>query len=1185
MQIKSIFEKDIARPINGVVKADQLDESIIWQELDEFVITRELGLHLRKFLSAYLASLDQPADPVVASRIGVWISGFFGSGKSHFLKILSYLLENRIACDPVTGQAKQALDFFSEKITDAMLIGDIRRIAGVDTDVILFNIDSRADASDGRTALLTTFWRIFNQHNGFCGDALPLAEMERYLARKGRFDTFKEAFSRIYNNAAWEDERDAYILLQDEIVQALAVALEKDAHAAGRWFEQITTQFTLSVENFARRIDEYLNARSARHRLVFLVDEMGQFISDDTHLMLNLQTLVEDLGRICKGRAWVVMTAQEDIDAVIGYLNAAKSNDFSKITGRFNTRLSLSSSNTDEVIQSRLLQKTDPAKAALTTLFVEKGDIIKNQLSFSYDSSTMKHFSASADFVINYPFAPYHFQLLQKIFESIRKAGATGLHLARGERSLLDAFQSAAKTLSENTIGALAPLYDFYPCIESFLDTAVKRSIDQAWENAGLKTPFDVNVLQTLFLIRYVDLIKPNLDNLVTLLIHEVDADRLAIKANIESALQRLEKQCLINRSGDLVFFLTNEEQEVSREIKNTRIEAAADSVLLGDILFDDILKSRTRHRYTPYKRDYSFNRICDGRFWGKELTDDIGLEIISPLNDEYSLFSHPKCNFYSADREGYVVIKLGDDPAVIGDLRLYLQTHRYIQDKSSAAASNTLKAILSNRQGENRDRRLRLVSKLSDMLKNADYYVMGRNISIKAGSAPKAVEDALDYVVQNTFGKFDYLAGIADDPVRELKSVLYADDTVQHQLKLSLEEQPPRDMAEVATYIDLKFRSNQPILLDELADHFSKKPYGWPEFQVVILAARYFMAGYVNLISSGGKLSPREAFSLLSKTSHWKQVSIAGRIKVSQAEIDQARKLAKVLFGTNAPDHQDKLAAFISEGLSEWVRNLEKYQPLADTGNYPGKKEITGILILAGKLIQVPDSYERIRMFGGMEADLQDAADDLHDLDDFYNNQKPAWDRLRAAMAEFKPNRTDLEKNDTAARALKRMDQIVNAAAPYKMVKEADDLILAVEIINKELVAQQREKTQKNIAASIQQVREELDRARADDNLRNQTLYPLQQIRKKIDQDTSIPQIAYAISEAQEAFEKAIGEIEAKSVVTGIEPPRPIKTITPASLVTKTFIESEQDVEAYLETLREALMDALNLNNRIRIK
>ena len=103
MQIKDIFKKDIARPINGVVKADQLDEAIVWQELDEYVVTRELDQHFRKFISAYLAAVDSAQDPVITGRIGVWVSGFFGSGKSHFIKILSYLLGNRNTKSPEKG--------------------------------------------------------------------------------------------------------------------------------------------------------------------------------------------------------------------------------------------------------------------------------------------------------------------------------------------------------------------------------------------------------------------------------------------------------------------------------------------------------------------------------------------------------------------------------------------------------------------------------------------------------------------------------------------------------------------------------------------------------------------------------------------------------------------------------------------------------------------------------------------------------------------------------------------------------------------------------------------------------------------------------------------------------------------------------------------------------------------------
>ena len=270
-------------------------------------------------------------------------------------------------------------------------------------------------------------------------------------------------------------------------------------------------------------------------------------------------------------------------------LEVSTANDFSKIQGRFRTRISLSSSNTDEVIQARLLSKVDEAKDSLEKVFTEKGDIIKHQLSFTSTGMTMKAYRDSGDFIANYPFAPYQFQLVQRIFESIRKAGATGLHLSRGERSMLDAFQSAAQQTADEEIGALVPLHRFYPSIESFLDTSVKRTIDQARDNVSLK-PFDIDILRTLFLIRYVDEMKGNIENLITLTIDQIDADRIAIRKHVEESLQRLEKETLISRNGDVYFFLTNEERDTGREIKNVRLSSGDEAKLLGELIYDDVL-------------------------------------------------------------------------------------------------------------------------------------------------------------------------------------------------------------------------------------------------------------------------------------------------------------------------------------------------------------------------------------------------------------------------------------------------------------------------------------------------------------------------------------------------------------------------------------------------------------------
>lgn len=330
MQIRELFTKPIDRPINGVIKADQLDAESIWQELEEYVVTKQLTEYFRKFFDAYLAAAEQPNDSTITARVGVWVSGFFGSGKSHYIKILSYLLENREAVDPKTGIHKKAADFFDEhKIKDPLLLADIHKAIKGTADVILFNIDAKADAKSDRDAIVQVFLRVFNEKQGLCGDAPHIAEMERYLIAKGAYDTFKSIF-QVKNGNSWEKERDAVDFLRDEVIAALAESMSMTEDSAGRWFDKARDDYRINIEGLAKLVRDYLSTKPADHRIIFLADEVGQFIGDNTQLMLSLQTIVEQLGTLCQGRAWVIVTSQEDIDAAIGEVNKAKTQDFSK---------------------------------------------------------------------------------------------------------------------------------------------------------------------------------------------------------------------------------------------------------------------------------------------------------------------------------------------------------------------------------------------------------------------------------------------------------------------------------------------------------------------------------------------------------------------------------------------------------------------------------------------------------------------------------------------------------------------------------------------------------------------------------------------------------------------------------------------------------------------------------------
>ncbi|MFO0108270.1 MAG: BREX system P-loop protein BrxC, partial [Burkholderiales bacterium] len=290
MQIKDLFVKPINRPINGVIKADQRDEESIWQELDEYVATKQVTEYLRKFFDAYLATAANPNDAAVTSRMGVWVSGFFGSGKSHFIKILSYLLGNIEARNALSQGSQKAVQFFESKIKDPMLLGDIRRAVAGDTDVILFNIDSKADAKNDRDAILQVFLRVFNEMQGLSGDAPHVADMERHLIGKGVFDTFKQAFQTA-SGSTWEAERDAVDFMRDEVIAGLGQALGMSPESAGQWFDKARDSYKINIESFADLVNQYLQTKSASHRVVFLVDEVGQFIGQNTQLMLNLQTI------------------------------------------------------------------------------------------------------------------------------------------------------------------------------------------------------------------------------------------------------------------------------------------------------------------------------------------------------------------------------------------------------------------------------------------------------------------------------------------------------------------------------------------------------------------------------------------------------------------------------------------------------------------------------------------------------------------------------------------------------------------------------------------------------------------------------------------------------------------------------------------------------------------------------
>lgn len=1220
MLVNELFNKDINRPINGVVKADQTENDTVFVELDEYVITSELDRHFNHFFEAYMPSVRDPKAKATSGKLGMWISGFFGSGKSHFIKILSYLLQNVEASNG--GDSKSATDFFRDKITDAFLIGEIDTAVTKDTTVILFNIDSRANTDDKEDAILKVFLKVFNEQCGFSGDHPHIAHLERDLEERGLYQNFKVEFAAL-TGSDWLTERDAYDFFRDDMAQALAKVTNQSEESTRAWAEQLENNFPLDIANFCKWVKEYLDVDQNR-RIVFFVDEVGQFIGSNTQMMLKLQTITENLGTICEGRAWVVVTSQEDIDSVLGDMQGSKSHDFSKIQGRFE-RISLSSSNTNEVIEKRLLEKSADAREKLAELYDQKGDILKNQLSF--DQTTTAELSNYKDvhsFVQSYPFIPYHYILVQKVFESIRKAGATGLHLSRGERSLLDAFQNAAKQVKDQELGVLIPLYYFYPAIESFLDTSVKKDIDQAAAKDSISL-FSVNVLKALFLIRYVDAIKSTLDNLVTLCITKVDDDKLALRKQIEDSLNVLEQNLLIARQGDEYIFLTNEEKEIEAEIQHTDIEASDETNELSNIIFDEVLRRNSAYRYPVNNQDFPVSRFCNGIPKDGSSLNDLVLKFISEADGNYDEYSDAVCMNQSSEGDGCIIVKLPENAYTFKELRTYIRTAKFLRMASSNRPEQT--RLLSDKAAENHTRRKRIVTEIEGLIKEAKIFALGSESNPKGSSLQAILDDVYKYVIENSFSKLKLLKPyIGDSITQEIQSVLVADDANQIGLDLNDEGANPQARMEVEGHISLCDDYGRPVTAEDVVQKFSRRPYGWKDEEIVLVLARLALSNKVTFESRQQAVPLRSVYDHLTQIRKRSDLRIRKVKQQSEANLKVAAKLYRDVFSSNAPDSEKELFNQAMERFGRWKISLKDFSSRASTGHFPGKKEIENGLLITSKLLEMKTSFSFIELFIESKNDLLDFEEDLQDLENFYQSQFQTWQKLSAALNQrFERNRKALDKDASAATALVKLEGIYSKDRPYREIRDVEPLIEQVNKVNQKLIDDKREHAKMRLDVRIDRVKAQLEEADVSQSLSNEALSPLQKSKKRIDDQDSLSDINQEIADAAELEEEAYdlinvfikkqaaeaqkaaqeaenqkkqqAEKEGKKYEIPKTPERAVAepkvkavtTIAPSVIFDRLgmsgFIETEEQVEQYLSALRDQLTTAISQNHKIRIK
>ena len=953
MLMKEMFEKEIDRDIQGVIIVGQSEAENVAQELDEYVVTKELQKHFADFFSAYKKGIVG-----TTPKMGVWISGFFGSGKSHFLKILSYLLANKSVGD------KKAIDYFADdsltegkpKIVDRIVLADMKLAADTDTDVVLFNIDSKSDSNSkqNKDAIVNVFLKVFNEMQGFCGAMPFLADLERKLTEEGQYNEFKQKFEEVYGEA-WEDSRQDFDFIQDDVVEVLTGMDFMSEAAARNWCEKAAEPYQISIEDFAKRVKAYIDRKGNNHHVVFLVDEIGQYIGEDSKLMLNLQTVTEELGKECMGKAWVIVTSQQDIDSV----TKVKGNDFSKIQGRFDTRLSLSSANVDEVIKKRILEKKETPAQTLRLLYGQKATIIKNLITFN-DGVEKKLYADENDFACVYPFVPYQFNLLASVLTSIRTHGASGKHLSEGERSMLAMFKESAMEYKECEVGTIIPFHAFYDALENFLDHSHRGVIIRAYENDMINPEhkekvFTVDVLKVLFMIKYVDkVVVANIDNITSLMAEGIDDDRIALKGKVEDALKVLMRQNLVQKNGDIYVFLTDEEQEINREIESQSVEMAEIINKVSEMIYEDIFTDK-KYKYPAFNGRYSFhfNQIVDDRPYKPTQNFDVGVRILTPASD----YGTDETTLRMVSGQGReVLVVLPDDRAFMDEIQRYLKIEKYLRLNTSSALSK-YENIKEAKRLEMRERNANAKLFLTESLKDAVIYVNGDRAQINVKEVSARINEALGRLVKTVYHKLNYIdAAMGENEIRKLLKT-------SNQITLNLEggtEPNIHALDDVLQYVAGNSRMHVKTSMKSIKDRFMKAPYGFVEDDVQWLVAKLFKRGELSFFVNGASVTMmnkdvEEIINYITKKAFVEKLMMEERVRVQDKDKKVVRDVLKELFHTSSPsDDEDAVMNYFISFANKLITELRVMKKDYDRAKYPGLKVIEEGIRIMSDIVQI---------------------------------------------------------------------------------------------------------------------------------------------------------------------------------------------------------------------------------------
>lgn len=839
MKLKDLYSKPINRAVNPAVSATKFDPETERIEIQEYVFTDEIINGLFRILDAI--KNNKPYD-----HVGIWIDGYYGSGKSHFLKYLDYCITPSTREDAVSRllDAVKAIDPLDEKHNLSFDYDELLSIANwlkrATIDTCIFNLETSYDNStDKKKAFLHVFWNEFNGKRGFNKFNITLAQnLEKPLAEKGVFEAFKERIAE--EGGDWNDPGMAADLIDNELDWVLDIAKElAPTLSVDSIRERIIKRDTnMSIDRFGMELASYLKDKGDDYRLILLADEVSQFINKERDRYLNLQEIITKLSEACDNKVWVACTAQQDLSEIMDDCHIAEEKDKEgKIKGRFEVKVSLKGTQPEVITQKRILDKKEEVKPELAALYnkYKAGFDLQFKLPTSYSS-----YESQDDFVDYYPFVPYQFKLIMQVFNSFLNLGYVAKEVKGNERSIIKVIHSTAKTNANAELGKFISFDELYNnMFEEGLQARGQKAVDNALRMARTyqtdrpeRTRLAVRVANVLFMICNISqtdqLVFPaTLDNVTSLLINDMETPRLNIKNEVEKVIEFLCDNNIIRReqgkngAPETYAFYSEEEMKVAQLIQSQVVDNNTQAEQLKEIFNRYITALRNKEQYKT--RSFSVGLTIKQRTF---LSNNPDVQVEFVMDADYETAEQLALQNSNVNRMVYYVgPQYRDNKRLYNAFYWYCQANRYMATPVTSEDNKKTRDEFEKRANELYDG---IIRKEFEKILDTCPIISGLSVIDEAELGQKRGNDRYRVAMDKHLSGIYTKANLVDYPSMPR--------TTEQLKKAILRNVNPGDYDgmnavltdaehEVEIYLNKQFAE---VNVSDVLAKFAKAPYGW---------------------------------------------------------------------------------------------------------------------------------------------------------------------------------------------------------------------------------------------------------------------------------------------------------------------------------------------------------------------